>query len=142
MKAKSNKYRRQIAYYTALKAPDPGMLTPHACAIVSAIQSFGDRPVSRAELVAALAKRIKGSKQSPTRIISFHKKTLLAANFIRVTKKPEPLKEKKTAKATPVVAPPAPVVPGSVLGSVSLEPVIVTVPATPVDPAGFRRFAE
>lgn len=91
MKLKKPKYRRQIAYYTALKDPDPDKLTPHACAIVAAIQSYGGRPATRAELIVALSKRIRGSRQSPTRIISFHKKTLLAANFIRVTKKPAPL---------------------------------------------------
>ena len=90
MKPKKTKYRRQIAYYTALKDPDPTKLTPHACAVVAAIQSYG-RPATRAELIAALSKRIRGSRQTPTRIISFHKKTLLAASFIRVTKRPAPL---------------------------------------------------
>ena len=135
MKTKrKNKYRRQIVYYTALKNPDESKLTPHACAIVGAIQSF-NRPVARAELVEVLAKRLKrmGSKQTATRVISFHKKTLLAANFIRVSKKPLPTVT--PVQEAPVVAG-SPVFAGNVaVESPALEPVPTPAPTEPTPPA-------
>ena len=91
-------YRRKVAWYKALKDPDPAKLTPHANEIVRAIQSFG-RPATRAEVEAALAQRIPSSKQKPTRVLSFWRKILLAAGFIRITKKLAPARLPETGPA-------------------------------------------
>ena len=82
--------QRMTAYFTALKDADSLALTPQACAIVHTLRATR-RPMTRKELVEALTPVLTGSAQKPTRIIAFYKKTLLAAGFIRVDKRPRPV---------------------------------------------------
>ena len=93
--------QRMTAYFTALKDADSHALTPQACTIVRTLRAH-QHPMTRKELVEALTPVLAGSAQKPTRVIAFYKKTLLAAGFIRVDKRPRPVKEKAKAKTVEV----------------------------------------
>ena len=97
----TTKSQRMTAHFTALKAADPHMLTPQACAIVSTLHAH-QRSMTRKELVEALTPVLAGSAQKPTRIIAFYKKTLLASGFIKVEKRPRPAKGKVKAETVEV----------------------------------------
>ena len=78
---------KTISYWRALRPADSTKLTPQACQIVHVLNTHG-APMTRKELVDALSRRLV-SNQSPTRVVAFYKKILLATGFVAIEKRQE-----------------------------------------------------
>jgi len=114
-----------VATFRALRAADPSKLTPQGCMIVSVLRTH-HRPLTRRELIAAMARHLGNSRQKPTRVLSFYKKSLLASGFIEVRKRPyvapavKPPRSPPPVPVAPVVAQPDSAAPSPVSGPVEV----------------------
>lgn len=101
----------RVSYKFIKHAPTEGAdkLPPQAVTIMKELEAFGDKEVSRDELIAALADESNSTgnklnaRQPVERVIAFYQKRLVDNGLVELIKAAAPAKEPKEPKAAKAV---------------------------------------